>query len=112
MGLKPLGQDFSPHLLFRRSGVVVYLSDEGKELVLKLSLNSPVRTELRKLWLKVWERFRVDEPELVLGWPPLLPDLTKVKSQNREGTQNCYFKQKERGELPDLFIAARPNHAY
>ena len=76
-------------------------------------MNSPERVELREKWIKIWNYVEKFEPEMVLGWPSSLPDLTRAQEfENRASTDQCYFKQRERAELPPLFQSLRPNYTY
>lgn len=84
-------------------------NDDGKALVEKLCLNSDKNLRFRSRWMRMLQAFAATHPGLyeeLMGFPDELPDL-RVKRVPRntkpDGAKNCYFAQRERGDLPATY---------
>ena len=105
----PCAVAFQQCLQIRNDGHVEALNSNGEILkrVLKLDSESNVRARCR--WMRILETCRTSDPTLyqeLLSFPKDLPDLRKMRPPSNskpEGTLNCHFALRERGELPATY---------
>jgi hypothetical protein len=100
---------FRECIRIRADGHVEALNRDGEKLVLTLLLDSPRNVSYRSRWMQTLETLATSNPPLFrafMGFPDDLPDLrTRQAPQNTrpEGTMNCHFALRERGELPAIY---------
>lgn len=105
----PCGIAFGECLKIQGTGEVLPLNRDGKRLCEVLRLNSTSNVAHRSRWMRNLEALRVTEPDLYrefMSFPDLLPDLRTCrppKNSKPIGAKNCYFAQRERGELPEMY---------
>ncbi len=91
-------------------GRLVPHTDEAERLILVMTLNSPQWLQWRLSWIRIVELAAERDPELyrrLMGFPEDLPDLSLLKppaNSRPEGIDESYLAQRERGELPDVYI--------
>ena len=101
----PCTVSFSECLAVKKNGEIEPLNSSGKKLCEVLRLNSISNVTYRNRWIRTLTALKVSDPGLFreyLGFPDDLPDLRakRVKHNSRpDGLLNCYFAQRERGEL-------------
>jgi len=100
---------FGDCLRIKTDGEVEPLNEDGKRLRDVLRLNNPCNVSHRSRWMRILEALRDSHPELYtesMGFPNNLPDLRRKRvalNTKPEGTPNCYFAIRERGELPATY---------
>ena len=100
---------FSNCVRVRSDGRIESLNDEGEALVEKLRLNSDQNIRFRSLWMRTLEALKATHPDLYeeyMGFPNELPDLRAKRvpgNTKPDAAENCYFAQRERGELPATY---------
>ena len=105
----PCGVAFGDCLKIQDNGEVLPLNRDGKRLCEVLRLNIASNVAHRSRWMRTLEALRLTEPDLYreyMSFPDLLPDLRTCRpSKNSQlmGAKNCYFAQRERGELPEMY---------
>lgn len=100
---------FSDCLRVLPNGKIKPLNRDGTALEQVLRLNNDDNVRHRKRWLRVLQALQASHVNLyeeLMGFPEDLPDLrTKRAPENNkpDGAKNCYFAQRERGELPSVY---------
>lgn len=107
----PCSIPFSQCLQVLSNGEVEALSIEGERLLEVLRLNNKSNVSCRSRWIRTLIALQLKEPSLYqeyMGYPDDLPDLRpprKCPPNNSfpEGALNCFFAQRERGDLPTIY---------
>lgn len=82
------------------------LDKESQRLILQLDLNSPNLIHWRIMWLRIVSLAKDRDTDLyrhLVGFPLNLPDLGKLRppqNHRKQGLQESWFAQRQRGELP------------
>lgn len=82
--------------------------EETRRLIRQLDLNSPRLLSWRVMWMRVTALAEERDRELYLqliGLPDDLPNLRRLKppvNSRKEGIEDCWFAQRERGEVTTL----------
>jgi hypothetical protein len=90
-------------------GRIEALNDDGDKLRQVLRLDSESNLRWRSRCMRILKALMTSDPDLyqeVMGFPEDLPDLRKKlvpDNTKPEGTANCYFALRERGELPAMY---------
>lgn len=106
----PLAHLLSDRLLVRPNGAVEARTRECRRIVDVMQLDRPELVEFRILWIGVL-RLATDHDAVlyrrILGFPDDLPDLSVLQppdgNVHPEGIEQSYFRQRERGELPETY---------
>ncbi len=102
------------HLRSRGNGIVDALSESGAEVIDLCRLNRPLLVATRRRILNLIAVLRsFDRPDAVaalrdlLGYPNDLPNLRTLRppdgNTRPNGTDDCYFEQRQREELPEVY---------
>ncbi len=100
---------FHACLQIKPDGRVAALNKHGEKLRQVLRLDNEKAVHDRSRWMRNLEALKKKAPNLYaeyMGFPEDLPDLrTKnvPKNSKPEGTVDCYFARRERGELPLIY---------
>jgi len=95
----------------RLDGYLVGLTGEAERLIDVLALNSSRWVQWRLAWIRIVELAAEDDPKLfcrLMGFPDDLPDLARLHppaNSRPGGVAQSYFAQRERGELPEYYVA-------
>ncbi len=112
--LNPAAESLVHHLRILADGTVEGLSSAGRDLVDLCRLNrSLLLTARRRILTLMAVLQRVNKPQAVqalrdlLAFPIDLPDLAGLRppdgNARREGIVDCFFEQRRRGALPDVY---------
>jgi len=105
----PCSVAFADCVRIGEDGRIEALNQAGESLVKKLRLNSVKNVQNRNRWMRVLTALQLHEPDLYceyMAFPDELPDLrAKRAPQNSraESVVDCWFAQRERGELPTTY---------
>jgi len=100
---------FRDCLRIMANGRVEALNADGRKLEQVLRLNSESNVRNRSLLMRTLEALRLGNPDVYqeyMRFPDDLPDLRKKHvpvNTKPEGTANCYFALRERGDLPAVY---------
>lgn len=108
--LDPCQNTLAEHLRLDRLGRFVGITSEGKRLVeyLRLNAESRLRERTKKLYFyQIQNRMPKEMLRLDFGYPPDLPDLSKLKPPKGnirpEGLKKSHLARQRRRELPDYY---------
>jgi hypothetical protein len=113
--LDPTAVAFGKHIKLGDDGILIGVTEQGKDLIDLLHLNENPSLKVRKKYLRILalKQQYPDDAEIDLlfleafGFPDDMPDLrTKVppKGNMRAGSEkSCYFARKESGDLPPTY---------
>jgi hypothetical protein len=106
----PLIHLLTDAVLVHPDGLLETRSRESRQIVRVVKLNDPDLIAYRRMWMRIVETTRGSDPVLyrqILGFPADLPDLRKLQppggNTKPEGVEHSYFRQRERGELPETY---------
>jgi 5-methylcytosine-specific restriction endonuclease McrA len=106
----PCQSSLAKHLKLLPDGRFTGQTPEGVRLVQYLMLNSPDRVGDRLFHLYTFQtqnRVRQDMLRLRFGYPPNLPDLSKLKppkgNQRPKGLEGSYYVRQQLGRLPPYY---------
>jgi hypothetical protein len=109
----PCTTPYGDHLRVREDGTVTSLTAEGARLIEFLILDDPEFTEYRRRILDVIRRVLAGSPQGTsevaawMGFPEDLPDLAALRppggNSRPAGAEGCYFAQRQRGEIPEVY---------
>lgn len=112
--LDPCEEAYGVHLQVDQKGMINSLTAQGAILIDFLLLNKPDKVEYRRRILQLLSMMsKTTDQELkaeikmnIMEFPDDLPDLRRLRppSNSRpKGVRDCYFAQRERGELPETY---------
>lgn len=115
--LDPCEEAYGVHLQVDQQGMINSLTAQGAILIDFLLLNKPDKVEYRRRILQLLSMMsKTTHQELkaeikmnimgFMGFPDDLPDLRRLRppSNSRpKGVRDCYFAQREKGELPEMY---------
>ena len=83
---------------------------EAQRLIRLLGLNDPEYVEFRCLWIGILQMAQRHDSALyhqLMGFPPDLPDLSKLRppggNARSQGIQESYFRRRAEGSLPAAY---------
>lgn len=100
----------SANVQVQSDGRIVGLTDDAKQIINVLELNSPKMVRWRLVWIRNIELARDFYPEHyqdLMCYPDDLPDLSKSEPPSNakpEGIGESYFARRQRGELPAVYF--------
>jgi HNH endonuclease len=106
----PLMHLVSDAVIVHADGMIEARTRESRQIVRILKLNEPNLVSYRRLWIRILEISRNGDAVLyrqIFGFPADLPDLSRLQppggNTKPEGVEQSYFRQRERGELPETY---------
>jgi hypothetical protein len=113
--LNPNVSTFADHMRLGDRGLLIGVTDEGKDLIDLLHLNEPPALDVRRQHLRIIalaQRYPADEEARAqfreaFGFPVDLPDLRAKRPPSGNSVagseRTCWFAVRERGELPETY---------
>jgi hypothetical protein len=106
----PLTHLISDAVSVRSDGTLDARTRESHQIVRVLKLNVPSLITFRRMWIGILELSRQQDPVLyrrILGFPDDLPDLSGLQppggNSRPDGIERSFLRQRQRGELPDVY---------